>query len=157
MCKYFLQTNKSFNFKMTNEKSMNFHQVSSTFCGLRLKLQHEWHVQQLWCVTTAHWLHAQCVNAPLNAEWRCFRLVHVLHPAPHNPYQTGQCRPPAASEHCRTGWVHGEPCWISKLCRSQRWSSSLCRRLKKKNKCQIKWKQTQRTIYLDLLKVSSNS
>lgn len=35
------------------------------------------------------------------------------------------------SERCRTDWARGEPCWISKLCRSLLWSSSLCRTLQR--------------------------
>ncbi len=75
------------------------------------------------------WIHAGYEAG----EWSCFALVARLHPAcsSAHTYQTSRCTPPAESERCRTGWAHGEPCWISKLCRSLRWSSSLCRILQR--------------------------
>lgn len=72
----------------------------------------------------------------------CYKLAVLsrrLH-SPSHTHQTGRCTPPAGSERCRTDWARGEPCWILKLCRNLRWSSSRCRKLRGrkqdlKNKC----------------------
>lgn len=77
-------------------------------------------------------LHVLIYDVCKTKNSRCFLDIllivlsqgNVLPQQQKHTHQITRCRPPAVCVHCRTGWVHGESCWILEFCHNQLCSSS---------------------------------